>query len=306
MNKCNIYITRPIPEQTINELRQVHNVEVSPHDRALTREELLAAVRGRDAVITLLTDKIDGEVMDTAGPQCKIFANYAVGFDNFDTKAATQRGVIMTNTPGVLDDATATHAWALLLATARRVPESERYVRAGKWIGWGPMAFIGQDVDHKTLGVAGLGRIGSRFARKAAAFNMKLIYSDAKPNAELERELGATFVDKETLLRESDFLSLHLPLLPETRHYIGAAELGQMKRSAILINAARGPLVDEKALVAALRDKVIWAAGLDVFENEPKLEAGLSELENRSEEHTSELQSLMRNSSACLALKKNT
>jgi lactate dehydrogenase-like 2-hydroxyacid dehydrogenase len=280
MSKCNIYVTRAIPQQTIDDLRQVHDVEVSPHDRALTREELLAAVRGRDAVITLLTDKIDGEVMDTAGAQCKLFANYAVGFDNFDLAAATQRGVIMTNTPGVLDDATATHAWALLLAAARRFAESERFVRAGKWKGWGPMAFIGQDVDNKTLGVAGLGRIGSRFARKAAAFNMTLIYNDARRNPDLERELGATFVDKETLLRESDFLSLHLPLLPETHHYIGAAELGQMKRTAVLVNAARGPLVDEKALVAALRDKVIWAAGLDVFENEPRLEAGLAELEN--------------------------
>jgi len=280
MSKSNIYVTRAIPEQTIDELRQVHDVEVSPHDRALTREELLAAVRGRDAVISLLTDKIDGEVMDAAGPQCKIFANYAVGFDNFDLAAATQRGVVLTNTPGVLDEATATHAWALLLATARRVSESERFVRAGKWQGWGPMVFIGQDVDHKTLGVAGLGRIGSKFARKAAAFDMKVIYTDARPNPELERQIGATFVDKETLLRESDYLSLHLPLLPETRHYIGAAELAKMKRTAILVNAARGPLVDEKALVAALRDKVIWAAGLDVFENEPSLEAGLDELEN--------------------------
>jgi lactate dehydrogenase-like 2-hydroxyacid dehydrogenase len=280
MPKSNVYVTRMIPQETIDTLRQFHDVEVNPHDRALSREELLQQVRGRDAVITLLTDTIDGEVLDAAGPQCKIFANYAVGFNNFDLKAATERGVIMTNTPGVLDDATATHAWALLLATARRISESERYVRAGKWHGWAPMAFIGQDVDHKTLGIAGLGRIGSNFARKAAAFDMKVIYTNAQREPEFERLYGATFVDKATLLRESDYLSLHLPLLPETHHYIGAKELASMKRTAVLINAARGPLVDEQALIVALRDKIIWGAGLDVFEDEPKLAPGLADLDN--------------------------
>ncbi len=280
MSRSNVYVTRMIPQETIDTLRQFHDVEVNPHDRALTRDELLQQVRGRDAVITLLTDKVDGEVLDAAGPQCKIFANYAVGFNNFDLQAATQRGVIMSNTPGVLDEATATHAWALLLATARRISESERYVRAGQWHGWAPMAFIGQDVDHKTLGIAGLGRIGSKFARKAAAFDMKVIYTNAQREPEFERQFSATFVDKETLLRESDYLSLHLPLLPETHHYIGAKELALMKPSAILINAARGPLVDEQALVVALRNKVIWGAGLDVFEDEPKLAAGLAELDN--------------------------
>ncbi|CAN7639533.1 2-hydroxyacid dehydrogenase [Caballeronia sp. LjRoot31] len=280
MSKSSVYVTRMIPQQTIDTLRERYDVEVNPHDRALTKEELLQAVRRRDAVISLLTDKIDGEVLDAAGPQCKIIANYAVGFNNFDLDAATARGVIMTNTPGVLDDATATHAWALLLATARRISESERYVRAGRWHGWAPMAFIGQDVDNTTLGVAGLGRIGSKFARKAAAFDMNIIYTDAKPNAEFERQYNARFVDKTTLLRESDYLSLHLPLLPETHHYIGAAELSAMKPTAVLINAARGPLVDEKALVAALKQNVIWGAGLDVFEDEPVLAPGLAELDN--------------------------
>ena len=280
MPQSNIYVTRMIPQQNIDALRAVHHVEVNPHDRALTREELLKAVRGRDAVITLLTDNVDAEVLDAAGPQCRIFANYAVGYNNFDLAAATARGVVMTNTPGVLDDATATHAWALLLAAARRISEAERYVRAGRWEGWSPMAFIGQDIEHKTLGVAGLGRIGTKFARKAKAFDMRVIYTDAQPNRALEEELGATFVDKETLLRESDFLSLHLPLLPQTRHYLGAQEFAKMKRTAILINAARGPLIDERALVTALREKIIWGAGLDVFENEPELEAGLSALEN--------------------------
>ena len=276
----NVYITRMIPQAIIDTLRRSHEVEVNPEDRALTREELLCQIRGRDAVITLLTDSIDGEALDAAGPQCRIFANYAVGFNNFDVAAATQRGVIMTNTPGVLDEATATHAWALLLAAARRIPESARFLRAGLWRGWSPMDFLGQDVDHKTLGVAGLGRIGKQFARKAAAFDMKVIYTDMQPAPEFERQYGATFVDKATLLRESDFLSIHLPLMAETRHYIGAAELAAMKPTAVLINAGRGPLVDEAALVEALRNKVIWSAGLDVFENEPLLAPGLAELEN--------------------------
>jgi lactate dehydrogenase-like 2-hydroxyacid dehydrogenase len=280
MAKSSIYVTRMIPQQTIDTLREHYDVEVNPHDRALTREELLQAVRGRNAIISLLTDTIDGAVLNAAGAQCRIVANYAVGFNNFDLSAATTRGVILTNTPGVLDDATATHAWALLLATARRISESERYVRAGKWQGWAPMAFIGQDVDNMTLGIAGLGRIGQRFARKAAAFDMNIIYTDAKPNTEFERQYNARFVDKATLLRESDYLSLHLPLLSETHHYIGAAEMAAMKPTAVLINAARGPLVDENALVAALREKVIWGAGLDVFEDEPKLAPGLAELDN--------------------------
>lgn len=280
MSRPNVYITRSIPEQTIAELKKTCDVEVNPHDRALTREELINAVKDRDAVVTLLTDNVDADVLDAAGPQCKIVANYAVGFNNFDTKAATQRGIIMTNTPGVLDKATATHAWALLLAAAKRIPESERFVRDGKWKGWSPMTFIGQDVDGKTLGIAGLGRIGSMFARKAAAFDMKIIYTNEQRNEEFEKQYGATFVDKDALLKESDFLSIHLPLTPETKYYIGAAELAKMKPSAILINAARGPLVNEKELVEALRNKVIWGAGLDVFEDEPKLADGLDKLDN--------------------------
>lgn len=280
MSRANVYVTRMLMPQVIDELRQFHDVEVNPHDRALTREELLQAVRGRDAVITLLTDTVDGAVFDAAGAQCKIFANYAVGFNNFDLKAATERGIIMTNTPGVLDNATASHAWALLFAVARRIPEAERHVRAQQWQGWSPVGFLGQDIDNKILGVAGLGRIGSNFARRAAAFGMKVIYTDTQRNFEAERQTGATFVDKDTLLRESDYLSLHLSLTPQTHHYIGAAELASMKRSAILINASRGPLIDEQALVEALRNKVIWGAGLDVFEEEPKLANGLIELDN--------------------------
>jgi lactate dehydrogenase-like 2-hydroxyacid dehydrogenase len=269
-----------IPEESINDLRNHFDVEVNPEDRALTKAELAVKGKGCDALITLITDTIDGELLDAIGPQCKVVANYAVGFNNFDVAAATQRGVILTNTPGVLDDATATHAFALLLATARRLAEADKFVRDGKWKGWAPMFFIGMDVDRRTLGIAGMGRIGSNVARKAKGFDMKIIYSDARRNPKVESELGAIYVDKETLLKESDFLTLHVPLLPETFHYIGEKELGMMKKTAVLINASRGPVVDEKALLKALREKQIWGAGLDVFENEPEIVPGLTALDN--------------------------
>jgi lactate dehydrogenase-like 2-hydroxyacid dehydrogenase len=269
-----------IPEACIDRLREHFDVDVNPEDRALSYEELKQKVRGKNAIVSLLTDTIDGGLLDAAGPQCKIVANYAVGFNNFDLKAATERNVILTNTPGVLDDATATLTFTLLLATARRIAEADAYVRAGKWHGWAPMFFVGLDVDRRTLGIAGLGRIGKNVARKAAGFDMKIIYSDVNRDLAFEKEHNATYVDKATLLKESDFLTLHVPLLPETKHYIGAAELKQMKKTAVLINAARGPVVDEKALVEALRAKTIWGAGLDVFEDEPALAPGLAELDN--------------------------
>jgi lactate dehydrogenase-like 2-hydroxyacid dehydrogenase len=280
MNKASVYVTRMIPQETIDDLRKHFDVGVNPEDRALTKAELKEKAKGCDAVISLVTDTIDGELLDAVGPQLKIVANYAVGINNFDVAAATKRGVILTNTPGVLDDATATHTFALLLATARRLVEADRFVRDGKWKGWSPMFFIGLDVDKKTLGIAGMGRIGTNVARKAKAFNMKVIYSNTRRNPQVEQELGATFVDKETLLRESDFLTLHVPLTPETRHYIGEKELKLMKKTAVLINASRGPVVDEKALFNALKEKQIWGAGLDVFENEPEIVPGLTELDN--------------------------
>lgn len=280
MSKPNVYVTRMLPQSAIDLLTEHCEVEINPDDRVLTREELIEKVKGRDAVLCLLTDTIDGEVFDAAGPQCKIFANYAVGFNNIDLKAATQRGVIITNTPGVLTDATADIAWALLFSTARRIVESDKYLRAGKFEGWGPMLFLGRDITGKTLGIIGAGRIGANFAKKSKGFDMKVLYSDLQPNPEFEAETGATFVDKETLLRESDFVSLHVPLLPETKHLIGEAELKLMKPTAILINTSRGPVVDEKALVNALKTGEIWGAGLDVFENEPTLEPGLADLDN--------------------------
>jgi lactate dehydrogenase-like 2-hydroxyacid dehydrogenase len=269
-----------IPQENIDELRKHFDVAVNPDDRALTKVELVENAKGCDALITLITDTVNGELLDAIGPQCKVVANYAVGFNNFDVAAATQRGVILTNTPGVLDDATATHAFTLLLATARRIAEADKYVRDGKWKGWAPMFFIGMDVDRRTLGIAGMGRIGSNIARKAKGFDMKIIYADARRNLQVERELGAIYVDKETLLKESDFLTLHVPLIPETHHYIGEKELRLMKKTAVLVNASRGPVVDEKALLKALQEKQIWGAGLDVFENEPEIVAGLTELDN--------------------------
>jgi glyoxylate reductase len=278
--KKTVYVARMIPQETIDELRKHFEVLVNPEDRGLTKAELKEKAKGCDAIVSLITDTIDGDLLDAVGPQCKIVANYAVGINNFDVAAATKRGVILTNTPSVLDDATATHTFALLLATARRIVEADRYVRAGKWKGWSPMFFIGMDVDRKTLGIAGLGRIGANVARKARGFDMKIIYSGTQRNPQAEKEVGATYVDKETLLRESDFLTLHVPLTPETRHYIGEKELKLMKKTAILINTSRGPVVDEKALLKALQEKQIWAAGLDVFENEPEIVPGLLELDN--------------------------
>jgi lactate dehydrogenase-like 2-hydroxyacid dehydrogenase len=269
-----------IPQENIDELRKHFDIDVNPEDRAMSKAELKQKVKSCDAIVSLITDIIDGELLDAAGPQCKIVANYAVGINNFDVAAATKRGVILTNTPGVLDDATATHTFALLLATARRLAEADRFVRDGKWKGWAPMFFIGMDVDRRTLGIAGMGRIGSNVARKAKGFDMKIIYADVRRNQQVEKEVGAMYVDKETLLKESDFLTLHVPLMPETHHYIGEKDLKLMKKTAVLINACRGPVVDENALLKALQEKQIWAAGLDVFENEPEIVPGLAKLDN--------------------------
>lgn len=275
-----VYITRRIPEAAIESLREHFEVTVNPHDRVLTREELLAGVKGMDAVLCLLTDTIDSEVLDAAGPQCRIFANYAVGYNNIDVAAATKRGMIVTNTPDVLNDATADLAWALLFAVSRRLVESDRFAREGKFKGWGPMLLLGRDITGKKLGVIGAGRIGFNFARKAKGFDMEILYTSTKPNEEMEKQLGARFVDKETLLKEADFVSVHVPLTPSTKHYIGEKEFKLMKNTAVLINTSRGPVVDEKALVCALKSGEIWGAGLDVFENEPEIEPELKLLDN--------------------------
>ena len=245
----------------------------------LDKDELKSIIHHYDGLAIRSATKVTRPLIEAAS-RLKVVGRAGIGVDNVDVPAATQRGVILTNTPGVLDDATATHTMTLLLATARRIAESDKFVRDGKWLGWAPMFFVGLDVDRKTLGIAGLGRIGKSVAHRARAFDMKIIYSDVRRDLDFEKATGARQVDKDTLLRESDFLTLHVPLTPDTRHYIGERELKAMKPTAVLINASRGPVVDEKALVKALREHQIWGAGLDVFEDEPKLADGLIDLPN--------------------------
>jgi lactate dehydrogenase-like 2-hydroxyacid dehydrogenase len=276
-----VYVTRRIPEPGLDLLRgHCERVDVNPDDRALRPDELRAAVRGRDGVLCLLTDAVDDAVLAAAGPPCRVFANYAVGFNNIDIRAAKARGIRVTNTPGVLTDATADMAWALLFAAARRTAESDRFMRTGRWGGWGPMQFLGQDITGRTLGIVGAGRIGANVALKSSGFRMRVLYADTAANRELEDKLGARKVALDELLRDSDFISLHVPLLAETRHLIGSRELALMKATAILINTSRGPVVDEQALVRALRERRIAGAGLDVYEDEPRTATGLLDLDN--------------------------
>ena len=278
----NIYVTREIPEGGLKMLREKFgNFEMNNENRVLTKQELIEKVRGRDAVLCLLTDPIDEEVLEAAGPQCKIFSNYAVGYNNVNVDAASARNIMITNTPGVLTDATADMAVALLFATARRIVESDRFTREGKFHGWGPMLFLGQDITNRTLGIIGAGRIGSAVAeRMHNGFGMKILYTDLGGNSDLEQKTGARKVSMEELLRESDFVSIHCNLTPETTHIISEKEFAMMKTSAILINTSRGPVVDEAALVQALKENKIFAAGLDVYEREPELAPGLKDLPN--------------------------
>jgi len=279
-----VFVARRIPDAGLNLLYDAFgkgNVTVFPEDRIIAREELIAGIRGADAILPILTDKIDGEVLDAAGPQLKIVANFAVGYNNIDVPAASARTVPVTNTPGVLTDTTADLTFALILSVARRMGEGERMVRARQWPGWGPMQLMGSDVFGKTLGIFGMGRIGQAVAKRATGFDMKVLYSNRKPlDAALEKQFNARYVDKATLLAESDFLSIHCPLMPETTHAFGAAEFSAMKKSSYLINTSRGPVVDEAALVTALKNGDIAGAGLDVYEHEPKLHEGLYDCEN--------------------------
>jgi len=278
---ANIYVTRRIPQPGLDLLTAAGNqVEVNPDDRVLTREELLAAVKGRDGVLCLLTDSIDDTVFEAAGPQCRGFANFAVGYNNIDVAAATRKGIPISNTPGVLTDATADQAWALLFSTARRIVESDVFMRSGKWQGWGPMQFLGADITGATLGIVGAGRIGAAMAKRSTGFGMKVLYTDLHSNPELEQTLNAEKTDLDTLLKESDFVSLHVALMPETTGLIGKRELSLMKKTAILINTSRGPVIDEAALVEALKNKKIAGAGLDVYEKEPQMHPELAGLSN--------------------------
>ncbi len=279
--KPKVFLTRRLPQGAMEVLEENFDLQCNPHDRVLTRQELLEGVKGMDGILPLLTDRIDGELLDAAGPQLKMVANYAVGYNNIDLAACTARKVAASNTPGVLTDTTADLAMALLLAVARRLVPAEAFARAGHYQGWAPLLFLGSDVHHKTLGLMGLGRIGLAMAKRAAGFDMRIIYHDhQQADAEREQMVGARFVDKETLLAQSDFVSLHVPLTPQTRHLIGQAELAAMKPTAYLINTSRGEVVDEKALVRALQAGQIAGAGLDVFENEPEIEPELTKMDN--------------------------
>jgi glyoxylate reductase len=277
-----IFVTRQIPDEGLHLLYGAfgrESVVVAPQDGVISREDLLEGVRGADALLPILTETVDAEVMDAAGPQLRIIANYAVGYNNVDVAAATARRIPVTNTPGVLTETTADLAWTLLMMTARRLGEAERFLRASQWAGWGPMLLLGIDVHGKTLGIFGMGRIGQAMARRALAFNMRVIYHDPEPPA-MPPELKATPVDKATLLAESDFISIHCPMTPETKHAFGAAEFAVMKPTACLINTARGPIVDEAALAKALQSGAIFGAGLDVFEDEPAVHPDLLECQN--------------------------
>ena len=280
MARPSVFVSRVIPDEGLRLLREHFEVTVWPHDRAPSRDELIQQGRGKDALVTLLTEKVDASVLSEL-PTVKIVANVAVGFDNLDVVAGTAAGVVMTNTPGVLDETTADLAFALLMATARRVVEADKLMRSGTWGGWGIMQMLGHDVHHASLGIVGFGRIGRCVARRASGFSMKVVYSDAfAATPEVERELGVRRVDLDELLATSDFVTVHVPLLPETRHLIDAAALKKMKKSACLINTSRGPVVEEAALVAALRVGVIAGAGLDVYEFEPKVSPELVKMDN--------------------------
>lgn len=278
MNKPKVFVTRPLPVEALAMLKERCEVEMNTESRVLPKQELLKKIEGKDAVLVVSTP-IDEEIFKSVTSQCKIFAAYGVGYEKIDVDAATKYGIVVSNTPEVVTDATADLVWTLLLSAARRALECDQFVRSGKK-GWGPTNMIGTHVSGKTLGIIGGGRIGMAVAERGKGFRMDIIYTDVQPNPVFEAATGGTFVDKETVLKEADFISLHVPLLPTTHHYISASELKVMKNTAILINASRGPVVDEKALVEALRDGVIRGAGLDVFEREPELEHGLAELPN--------------------------
>lgn len=279
--RADVLVTRPIMEEPTRVLKDRCTVTIHENEFGIPREELLRMVSGRDAVITMLTEKVDAEFLAAAGPQLKIVANHAVGFDNVDVAACTEAGVLATNTPDVLTETTADTAFALLMAAARRVGEGERFLRAGTtWI-WGPLMMLGQDVHHKTIGIVGFGRIGQAVARRARGFGMRVVYSDAVAlPPDVEAETGAERLELGDLLGQADFVSIHTNLTPNTRHLFDAPAFRRMKDTAVLVNTSRGPVVDEAALADALASGEIFAAGLDVFEHEPDVEPRLLALDN--------------------------
>ena len=270
MTKPKVFVSRIIPDAGLGPVTEACEAEVWQDELPPPRDALLGAIAGCDGVLTLLTDRVDDEFLDQAGSQLKVVSNFAVGFDNIDVAACTKRGIPVGNTPGVLTETTADLAWALLMAAARRLPEADHYVRAGKWKTWGPMLLMGPDVHGATLGIIGFGRIGQAVARRARGFGMRILYHDPhRVTPAVEAEYRAEYRTLEGILPESDFVSLHVNLSPQTKGLINAERLGWMKRTAILVNTSRGPVVDSMALVDALRDGVIAGAGLDVTDPEP-------------------------------------
>jgi gluconate 2-dehydrogenase len=278
--KPKILVTREVFDETLAYLAESCEVDANQTDKPFDPAALAQHLKDKEGVVCCLTDKIDAAAL-AASPRLKVVSNIAVGYNNIDVPACTANGVMVTNTPGVLDESTADLAFTLMLATARRLTEAEAYVRAGDWQGWHLKQMLGVDVHHATLGIIGMGRIGQQIARRAAGFNMRVLYQNrTRCPADIEKRLNAEFVTKERLLAQSDFVLLQMPYSPATHHYIGAAELKQMKPTAILVNSTRGGVVDDAALIEALKNGTIRAAGLDVFENEPKLNPGFLDLKN--------------------------
>ncbi len=274
-----VLVTRDIPESGIEMLEKKFEVVVNREDIPMTKAQMLEEFPKYDAILTALSDTIDEEIMQAA-PNVKIYANYAVGYNNFDVNTAKERNVAMTNTPDVLSDSTAETAWALLFTVSRRILEADRYVREGQWERFSHKLLLGQDVYEKTLGIVGAGRIGQRFAEKARGYHMRIIYHNRERNLDFEKRFNATYVELDELYSESDFVSLHCPLTEETKHLINEDAFKKMKFSAVVINTSRGPVIDEEALVNALKNNEIWGAGLDVHENEPAIHPDLLKMDN--------------------------
>lgn len=275
-----VLLTREIPGAAMERLKKETDLEYVPEETKLTKEEIIERVKDKDGIISMLDDSIDAVVINSA-PNLKVISNYAVGFNNIDVKAATSRGIVVTNTPDVLTDATADLAWALLMAAARRIVEGDKYVRAGRFHCWGPKLMLGYEFTGKTLGIIGMGRIGSAVARRAKGFDMRVVYYNRRSKEEeKKKEIGAEYVGFDKLISVSDFISIHAPLTEDTRHMLGEEEFKRMKKNCILINTARGPIVDEKSLVKALKEGWIAGAGLDVYENEPYITQELLSMDN--------------------------
>ncbi|HJV03695.1 MAG TPA: D-glycerate dehydrogenase [Actinomycetota bacterium] len=275
-----VLLTRRLDDEVMAWLRERVDLQVFEEDRPIPRDRLLRDVRGKAALLPLLTDRVDAEVLDAAGPQLKVVANYAVGYDNVDVEECTRRGIVVTNTPDVLTAATADLAWSLILAASRRIVEGDRWIRAGRPWAWAPGFMLGHEVTGRTLGVVGLGRIGQAVAARARGFDMPVIYSSRTRREDAERATGARYVDLDALTAEADVISIHVALTEGTRHLFDAARLKSMKETAVLVNTSRGPVVDEAALAEALETGEIFAAGLDVYEEEPKVHSKLLEREN--------------------------